>query len=129
MSGIPVDKAAGDVIRSSEWNLILAALRLIVTAVVIKTADYDVTLDDMTILADATTSDMNLNLPAATTQGKLFFLAKTDAGANSVKINPNGGDLIDGLSSKFLVTQYDKLLLMADGVSNWVIVSSIGTPH
>lgn len=126
---LPADKAPGDVIRSSDYDQILAALRLIATAVVVKTGNYDVTTSDMAVLADATLGNMNLNLPAVTAAGKLFLLAKTDVSGNYVSITPAGSDKIDGLAVKFLVSQYDKLLLMADGVSNWVIVSVVGTPH
>jgi hypothetical protein len=129
LSFLPLPRAAGDVIRSSDMNLVIAALKLIAPNIVTKTGDYLATLDDMVILVDDTGDDVIITLPVATTSGKTYLIAKTHSSANHVTITPNGADEIDGHTGMQLDTQFDKLLLMADGVSNWAIVSSIGTPH
>lgn len=129
MVGLPADKAAGDVIRSADFDAVLAAVRLTLNNILTKTADYDIVDADSVILVDATGGHVKLTLPAATTAGKQYFLAKTDSSGNYVEIDAAGADKVDGLSKKFLVAQYDKLLIMADGVSKWAIVATVGAPH
>lgn len=119
---IPADKAAGDVIRSSEWNLILAALRFIYPAVVSKTAAYPATLADAIILCDDTGGSFNVTLPAATNAGKMFLIVKKNASANTVTVITTGADSIEGQTHVPLAAQYDKTLLIADGVSTWLQV-------
>lgn len=119
---IPADKAAGDVIRSSEWNLILAALRFIYPNITPVSSTYLATMDDSIILADDTGGSFDVTLPAATNAGKTFLIVKKNTSANTVTIITTGADTIEGQTHVALVAQYDKTLLVADGVSTWLQV-------
>jgi hypothetical protein len=119
---IPADKAAGDVIRSSEWNLILAALRFIYPAIAEPTSAYPATLSDFLILCDDTGGSFNVTLPAATNAGKMFLVVKKNSSANTVTVITTGADTIEGQTHVALVAQYDKTLLVADGSSTWLQV-------
>ena len=129
MSSLPDDVLAGGVIRSTEMNAVLAALRLIYGDVQVKDVSYPVLASDFAILADDTSGSIDITLPAATSEGKVYLIVKTNSSANHVMILTTGSDNIDGHSAMQLDTQYDKLLLLCDGLGNWLIVSSIGTPH
>jgi hypothetical protein len=129
MSSIPVDVLAGGVIRSSDMNIVLAALRLMYGDLANPHTDYLVKATDWILLVDDSGGNVNITLPPAIVLGKTYLICKTTSDAYHIMILPNGGDLIDGKAAMQMDTQYDKLFLMDDGNGNWMIVSSIGTPH
>jgi len=58
--------------------------------------------------------------PSATLQGKALILIKETSDANTVTITPFGNDTIEASTSKTLSTQWQKAILKADGVANWL---------
>ena len=78
-------------------------------------------LDDL-VSVDATSGNTTVNLPAAASvPGKSITLKRTDASTNSVTIDPNSSELIDGLSTKKLIVQKEIYVVVSDG-TGWQIV-------
>jgi hypothetical protein len=74
------------------------------------------------IIADATSGAITVNLPdAAGNTGRRYSIKKVDATANLVTIDGDGGDTIDGQTTKVLSDQYDSVTVVSDG-TNWFII-------
>ena len=86
---------------------------------VVVTSDYTASASDF-ILADASAGNITITLPAPV-DGAKVAVKKIDSSANTVTINPNATEKIDGLSSLTLSTQYESYYLYSDG-SNWYIL-------
>ncbi len=88
----------------------------------------NVTLDprfDSTLLADASSGSFTITLPtAAQAKFKEYAFKKTNA-ANTVTIDANGTELIDGALTAALTAQYSILRIKSDG-SAWQVVSAAG---
>jgi hypothetical protein len=86
-----------------------------------KTAAYTVTLTDTTLLGDATAGAFTFTLPtAASASGKRYSFKKIDASVNVVSIKGNGTELIDGVNTQVLPTQYTRLTIQSNGTA-WYI--------
>jgi hypothetical protein len=86
-----------------------------------KVANYNVTSSDETILGNATGGDISLFLPAVSgTQGKKYSFKKIDSSSNSVIIDPDGAETIDGAATYSLATQYRTVEIESDG-TQWLI--------
>lgn len=101
-------------------TLRLAGLR---SALVAKTANYTATLMDGTITTDATGGSLTITLPTAASSTGLTLRIKrlaTDVSANTVTIDPNGAELVDGNATQLVVAgvSYD---VQSNG-TGWVIV-------
>jgi len=94
-------------------------------SVVTKTAAYTATLNDKTILCDATTAAFTVTLPTAVgCKGKKFIIKKTDSTINTVTIDGNGAETIDGVATKILTNQYYGVSIISNN-TNWIIEQSI----
>lgn len=78
------------------------------------------------ILVDATAAPITITLPAANsgvvggaTFGPILYIKKIDVSANAVTISRAGADTIEGANTMSLAAQWDKVVLVADGVSLW----------
>lgn len=78
------------------------------------------TADGEAILYDASGGNSTVNLPAASANAQIT-IKKTDATANTVTIDGNGAETIDGGLTAVLTTQYESITLISDG-SNWFII-------
>jgi hypothetical protein len=80
------------------------------------------------ILVDTDGSVYTVNLPFANQKpGMSFFIKKTDISGAAVKIQPQAGNLIDGLASNSTIAaQYDCLHIVSDGGLNWWIIGEAG---
>ena len=91
-----------------------------------KTASYTVTIDDSTkiIAVDATSGNLTVTLLAAAAAGDGFEVTvkKTDSGANTVTVDGNGAETIDGAATFVLRNQHHTVTVRSDA-SNWQIVS------
>lgn len=77
---------------------------------------------DFTILEDATTGNITVNLPpAATNKGRILNIKKVDSTGNTVTIDANASERIDGALTQVISTQYTSLQIQCDG-SNWYIL-------
>lgn len=92
---------------------------------VVKTANYTVTVDDIIILADPTSGDVTLTLPAANGTGikrKLILVKKTVA-ANSVIIDGNAAETIDGAAT-YTLTNLNECVLIVSDETNWRVLAT-----
>jgi hypothetical protein len=87
-----------------------------------RNATSTLALTENVVLADASLGNIVLTLPpAALASGKIYNIKKTDASVNSVTIDPDALELIDGASSVQTNTQYESFTLVSNGGS-WFIV-------
>lgn len=71
---------------------------------------------------NATGGNSTVNLPAASgNSGKAIVVKKTDSSANTVTVDGNASETIDGANTFVLNAQWDSLHIVCDG-SNWLIV-------
>jgi hypothetical protein len=84
---------------------------------------YTIAATDMVVLLDCTDGSITVNLPAAaTSNGRKLILKKIDSSIiNTVTIDGNSSENIDGAGTYPLNAQYDKVEIVCDG-SNWFVV-------
>jgi len=88
------------------------------------------TLDDQNqvCLCNATTGNITLNLPVAssTPSGTQYQIKKIDSSSNTVIITPNSGagDLIDGSATYTLSNQWEGAIIVCDG-ADWFITGGV----
>jgi parallel beta-helix repeat protein len=91
-------------------------------AVVTKTGAYTLATSDRIVLADATSAAFTLTLPAAANNAGLSYtIKKTDSSANSVTVDGNASETIDGGTTATLTRQYESITILCDG-ANWHII-------
>lgn len=91
-------------------------------AISTKNANYTLLTTDNVILGDATTGALVFTLPtAASAAGQVFFVKKIDASANTVTVQGNGVENIDGSNTFAISTQYVSVTMVSDGSQFWVI--------
>jgi len=94
------------------------------------TTDLTVDLGDIekTILGDASSADITVNLPAISGLAKGFRLnvKKTDSSSNAVTLDAAGSETIDGAATLSLSNQYAAASVVADG-SDWQVYSEFGS--
>jgi hypothetical protein len=87
-----------------------------------KTANYTIATSDTVVLADATSGSVTITLPTASSaSGYRFFIKRIDNSANSVSVQRQGSDTIDGATSQSLSLQYMSITVVSNG-SNWYII-------
>lgn len=89
---------------------------------VTKTGNYTTTADDYTILCDASGGSFTIDLLAAAsyTNG-IYHLKKIDSSANTIPVDGNGSETIDGALTAVLTAPYESITIQSDG-SNWWII-------
>lgn len=81
-----------------------------------------ITTADCTFLCDATAASFSVVLPAAATNsGRVFNIKKIDATANTVTIDGNASETIDGALTYAINEQYRSIQLQSNG-SNWYVI-------
>jgi hypothetical protein len=90
-------------------------------AITLVTSDTTLTLEQHTILVDATASDINITLLSALAQeGKEFIIKKIDSSDNVVNILRTGAETIDGDASQTIQFQNSSMQVRAR--TNWFII-------
>lgn len=90
-----------------------------------KTSNYTAAQTDFTLLCDATSGNITVTLPAAASNsGRIYVIKKIDASANTVTIDGNASETIDGATTVVLSAQYASKMIQCDG-SNWFILSQV----
>lgn len=95
--------------------------------VLAKTANYTVLTTDTgrLITGDATSASFTLTLPAAaSSSGMVIGAKKIDASVNTVTVDGNSTETIDGALTFVLSAQYDSVMLVCNG-SAWYVVPSV----
>lgn len=91
-------------------------------SIVTKTGTYTTTVNDHTILVDATSADVTIALPTAIgIKGKIFIIKKIDSSGNNVIIDGNLTEIIDGSETQTISVQYDSYTIQSDN-ANWHII-------
>jgi hypothetical protein len=93
-----------------------------VLAIATITASATLTTSQTVILCDASSGAIVVTLPAASANtGRRYFIKKIDSSANTVTIDGNANETIDGELTSELISQYDAITIVSDG-SNWHIL-------
>ena len=83
---------------------------------------YTISSTDTVIIADATSNNVAITLPTASTvTGYRYYIKRKDNAAHTVTISRSGSDTIDGATSQTLDVQYTSATVVSDG-SNWYII-------
>lgn len=94
----------------------------VLDSVVSKTASYSATTADTVILCDATSAAITITLYAASgNSGRSITVKKTDSSTNSVTIDGNASETIDGDLTKVISSQYFSYTMVCNGTS-WFLV-------
>jgi hypothetical protein len=111
--------------QTGTWRLVASGSVLdgVVEAVASKNADYTLTASDRTVLVDASGAARTMTLPAAASHlGRVYSIKKTDSSANTVTVDGNASETIDGALTKVLTAQYEVVTIQSDG-ANWHIIA------
>ncbi len=80
-------------------------------------------ITDHTILCDATSGVITLNLPtAASTVGLILNIKKINNSANNITIDPNGAELID-LASTLVISTYLQAIAIQSNGTGWYVIN------
>jgi len=88
----------------------------------VTSASFTADETDAIILADATSNNITINLPAVSgITRRHYVIKKTDATANTVTIDPNGAETIDGATTRVISTQNEAAWIVTNGTAWFVI--------
>lgn len=89
------------------------------------TATTDVVLfNDDVVTCDATTAAITLTLPPTEGLiGKVYIFLKSDVSANTVTIDGQDAETINGSLTKVLSSQYDSVIIISTGTA-WLVLSA-----
>ncbi len=73
------------------------------------------------ILCNCTSNAITVNLPTAVGNKAIIVINKTDNSANSITVDPNGAETINGSTTVTISKQYLSLTFVSDN-TNWVII-------
>ena len=91
-------------------------------SIVNKSGDYTITDLDNVITCDSSGGTITVTLPpAAGATGKIYTIKKVDSSVNTVTIDGDAAETIDGDLTKIMVTQYVSMSVISNG-SNWLII-------
>ncbi len=92
------------------------------TAIATKTTNYTTTNADHTLLVDATSGAVTITLVAVSgNSGLIHVIKKIDSSANTVTIDGNSSETIDGATTQVLNGQWQSLEIHTDA-SAWYII-------
>jgi hypothetical protein len=99
----------------------------LVRGTVAKTGNYTLTVNDYTVEFDSTSGALTAALPAAATvKGRVFVIKKVVA-LNTVIIDPNSTETIDGAATLTLTDNGQAAVVQSNG-TEWKVLSSEDTP-
>jgi len=96
-----------------------AGIRLVKTTTISETltAAFDV------VLVDASSGAITITLPSISSRKfKQYDIAKIDDSENSVTIDADSAETIDGGLTAVLFSQWESITIVNDGLSNWKIL-------
>lgn len=84
--------------------------------------DYTLVTTDRVLIVDASSSNITVTLPAAASSpGFTYNIKKSDATSNTVIVDGNGSETIDGGTTAVITTQYETIQVVCDGTC-WFIL-------
>jgi len=92
----------------------------------IATTPYTLTAQDGVLYVDATAGAATVNLPLAASvpAGTRFAVKKSDASGNAVTLTRAGADTIDGGTTVALAAQFNSVVVVGNGVTQWLRASN-----
>jgi hypothetical protein len=93
-------------------------------AVAFTSISTNTTLNDShcVVSVDATSGNVTVTLPAASgIAGRQYFIKKVDSSANTVVIDGNASETIDGATTVTISTQWQSYTIVSNG-TNWLII-------
>jgi len=91
------------------------------------TQNHTVTTGDHTIFANATSTNITVTLPtAANIMGRQYAIKRVDSSGNSVTIDPDGSETIEGASTMTL--DVGRSVVIQSDNNNWWIMAEYITP-
>lgn len=94
----------------------------IATAFSAKTTNYTVLATDSIMSGDCTSGNLTFTLPAAASiTGRQYTFKRIDGSANSVIVDGNASETIDGATTYTLATQWQSISIISNG-TNWLII-------
>lgn len=85
--------------------------------------DTTLTTAHHTLRVDATSANRTVTLPAASgCSGRIYVVKKIDSSGNTVTIDGNASETIDGALTKVLTAQYEKTMIQSNG-SSWDVLA------
>lgn len=89
-----------------------------------KTANYTTTNTDDLVLVDATSGNITITTHTASGNiGDSLIIKKIDTSTNTVTVDPNSTETIDGVSTYVLKSEGEKIEIVSDG-TNWERLTS-----
>ena len=86
------------------------------------TVDATLQVTSFLVKVDATAGATTVNLPAAASSAnRIINIKKIDASANTVTVDGNGAETIDGGATAVLTVQWECITIMCDG-AQWLIL-------
>lgn len=87
-----------------------------------KSSNYTLTSSDDVVTFDATSGDLTATLPTAVgIADKIYIIKKTDTSTNTVTVDGNGSETVDGNSNFVLRYENDSVAVISDN-TNWQIL-------
>ncbi len=91
-------------------------------ATVEKSANYTLTRSDYFVNCDASGGSFTITLPAVIgNEGRVYHVKKKDSSGNTVTVDGNSSETIDGAITAVLTTQYESIKIINDGTEWWII--------
>lgn len=85
-------------------------------------ASYSALATDYTILANAASNNITVNLPAASgCTRRIYVIKKTDNSVNTVTVDANSTETIDGALTYVLTAQWESVTIQSNGTSWFVL--------
>jgi hypothetical protein len=122
VSFVYADSTVGWAINYS--SVVDTAPRGSILSLVRKTAAYQMTAYDHTVVADAGSAAFTVTLPLGPLTGQIVCVKKVDSSANAVTLGlGSGGRSIDGSTTYTLTTQYSSMMLQYESTSDtwWIL--------
>lgn len=88
-----------------------------------KSGAYTMVATDYMVLVDTTAGNVTITLPTAVGIAGTVYVIKKKVAGNTLTIDGNGAETIDGSATVSLTTQYDYRMIMSEG-ANWMIISA-----
>lgn len=87
-----------------------------------KTANYTATVDDDVVLVDTTSGSLVMTLPpASSSEGLTLVFKKISVDANTVTVDGNASETIDGTANAMLTIQWQMIRVKSNGTA-WFVV-------
>jgi len=79
------------------------------------------TSGNLTVLCDATSASITVNLPTAVSNTATFTFKKVDSSANTVTVDGNGTETIEGSLTAVISVQYVSITIVSNN-TNWSVI-------